>query len=180
MKTKQSSGFFWQQNYLSWILYGLGTLLFALFQMAPHLFPAIAEARPSPLLPFVICVAMFEGPRIGAIIGTFAGLIWGMYAFRLYGLDALILLVLCVVAGLLVQWILRTNFWSGMLLCTGAVLIHTVLEWSLCYALFMHDEMWTILYKVYLPNALYTIALAPAVYYLVLLMAQFIRKRSKS
>lgn len=151
-----------------------------LAQTAPHLFPEILGVRPSPLLLFVICVAIFEGPRIGAIIGAFAGLLWGMYSFRLYGLDAVILVGICVSASLLVQWVLRTNFLSGMILCAGGVLVHNILDWLLCYALFMHEETWDILLKVYLPNALYTLLLAPPVYFLVLAMARFIRKRKNT
>ena len=59
MKTKQSTGFFWLQNYLSWIVYGLGALVIMLMQTAPRLFPVIGYARPTPLILFAICVAMF-------------------------------------------------------------------------------------------------------------------------
>lgn len=177
MKMKQSTGFFWLQNYLSWIVYGAGTLLIMMMQTAPRLFPVMGYARPAPLLLFAICVAMFEGPRIGAIIGVFAGLLWDLYAFRLFGLNALLLLAITVTVGLLVQLILRTNFLSGMLLCVSGVVIHTLLDWLICYALFMHEETWTVLYKVYLPNALYTVLLSPLIYWLVLLLARFIRHR---
>lgn len=177
MKTKQSTGFFWLQNYLSWIVYGLGALLIMMIQTAPRLFPVIAYARPTPLILFAICVAMFEGPRTGAIIGVLAGLLWDLYAFRLFGLNALLLLAITVTVGLLVQLVLRTNFLSGMLLCAAGVLIHTLLEWLICYALFLHEETWTVLYKVYLPNALYTVLLAPVMYWLTLGLARIIRRR---
>lgn len=177
MKTKQSTGFFWLQNYLSWIVYGLGALLIMMMQTAPRFFLVIGYARPTPLILFVVCVAMFEGPRIGAIIGVFAGLLWDLYAFRLFGLNALLLLMITVTVGLLVQLVLRTNFLSGMLLCGAGVLVHTLLDWLICYALFLHEETWTVLYKVYLPNALYTVLLSPLMYWLVLGLARFIRRR---
>lgn len=177
MKTKQSTGFFWLQNYLSWIVYGLGALVIMLMQNAPRLFPVIGYARPTPLILFAICVAMFEGPRIGAIIGVFTGLLWDLYAFRLFGLNALLILAITVTVGLLVQLILRTNFISGMLLCGSGVVIHMLLDWLICYALFMHEETWTVLLKVYLPNALYTVILSPLMYWMVLGLARFIRRK---
>ena len=66
MKTKRSPGSFWSKTYVSWLVYGLMALLFVLMQTAPRFFPAVGYARPVPLVPFVVCVALFEGVRIGA------------------------------------------------------------------------------------------------------------------
>lgn len=177
MKTKQSTGLFWVQNYLTWILYGVGALLFALIQAAPRFLPTIANARPAPLILLAVCVAMLEGPRVGAAVAVLAGLLWDMYSFHVFGLNAILLLSIAVAVGLLVEWFLRSNFLSAMVLCVGGVLVHTLLEWLLCYALFLHEETGSILLKVYLPNALYTILLAPFVYGLVLTTARFLRRR---
>ena len=179
MKTKYSTGLFRSQNTLSWVVYGLSALLLMLLQMAPRCFPVVMNARPEPLVLLVICVALFEGPYFGAGIGMLAGLLWDLYSFRVFGLHALLLLAIGVVVGLLVQLILRANFISGMLLCVGGALCHSLMEWLLCYALFMHVETWTIAAKVYLPNVIYTILLAPIVYLLVLLLARFLRRRSR-
>lgn len=179
MKTKQSAGIFRSQNILSWVLYGVSVFVLLLMQMAPRFFPVVCNARPEPLVLLVVCVAMFEGPQFGAGIGVLAGLLWDMYTFRVFGLHALLLLAIGVVTGLLVQWILRTNFISGMLLCSGAVLTHTLFEWFLCYVLFMHEETWAVAVKVLLPNALYTVLLAPIMYFLVLLLAHFLRRKKR-
>lgn len=180
MKPKRSVRFYMGQNYLSWIMYGVMALLLLLMQTAPHFFPVISNARPSPLLLFAVCVAFFEGPQMGAIIGVAAGLLWDLYAFRLFGLNAFILLFITVAVGLLVQWYLRANFISGMLVCVGGVLVHTLLEWLLCYALFLHEEAGAVLWKVYLPNALYTVLIAPLMYWIVLRMARFLRQQQNT
>ncbi|MBQ8684375.1 MAG: rod shape-determining protein MreD [Clostridia bacterium] len=178
MKTKRSPGSFWSKTYVSWLVYGLLALLVVILQMAPRLFPDVAFARPVPLVPFVVCVALFEGARIGAGVGVIAGLLWDVYAFRLFGLDALLLLAIGLTVGLLVQWLLRANFLSAMLLCSGAVLLHSLLEWLFCYVLFQGEELWTVLAKVYLPNAVYTLVLAPLIYWLALATARFLRRRA--
>lgn len=180
MKTKRSVGFYVGKNYISWLLYGGAALVLMLMQSAPRLFPVICNARPTPLLLFAVCVAFFEGPQTGAVIGVIVGLLWDLYSFRLFGLNAMLLLILCVTVGLLVQWLLRANFLSGMLLCVGGVLAHTLLEWLLCYALFLNEESGAVLARVYLPNALYTIVLSPLMYWLVLLMARFLRRRQNN
>lgn len=180
MKTKQTSGSLRLSNVMPWVLYGLMALLLALLQMAPNGFPFGSLARPTPLVVFVVCVAMLEGPAIGSVMGIVSGLLWNLYAPRLFGYYGLLLMVLGVVVGLLVQWLLRANFPSAMLLCIGAVAAYTLLDWTLCYVLFMRDEVWLVLLKVYLPNALYTVLLAPCTYWLVLWMARLLRRRKRT
>ena len=179
VKTKYSVGLFRSQNTLSWLVYGFSALLLMLLQMAPRCFPVVMNARPEPLVLLVVCVAMFEGPYFGAGIGVLAGLLWDLYSFRVFGLHAMLLMLIGVAVGLLVQLILRTNFLSGMLLCMYAVLVHTFLEWLLCYVLFLNDESIAVLLNVYLPNALYTVLLSPFVYLITLLLARMLRRQKR-
>lgn len=177
MKTKKASGLFRMQTLWTWILYGALSLLIALMQMSPRCFPEVVFARPTPLVIFVICVAMLEGPEVGAIIGMVSGLLWDLQSFRVFGYYGLILLCFGLIVGLLVQWFLRANFLSAMVLCVGGVIAYTILDWLIRYVLFIEPEMMTVLIKMYLPNALYTVALSPLMYALVLLLARFLRRR---
>lgn len=178
MKTKRRVGFLLSRNALSWVVYGLLTLLVLLFQNAPRFFPTVWHARPIPLVLLVVCIALFEGVRLGAGIGLLAGLMWDVYSFRLFGYDALILLLIGVTVGLLVQWLLRANFLSALLLCTAAVLTYTLTEWLFCHVIFQKQEIWTLLLEAYLPNALYTLVLAPLMIWLVLQIARYLRRRN--
>ena len=180
MKTKRSSGSFWSKTYVSWLVYGLLTLAILLMQTAPRFFPAVMFARPVPLVPCVVCVALFEGARIGAGVGLLAGLLWDVYAFRVFGFDALILMAIGLAVGLLVQWLLRANFLSALLLCSGGILLQAVLEWLFCHVLFEKEELLKVLLTVYLPNAAYTLVLVPPIYWLALAVARFLRKRANS
>ena len=177
MKTKQASGSMRLRNVVPWVLYGTIALVLALFQMSPNGFPTIGYARPEPLVVFVVCVAMLEGPAIGSIMGVVSGLLWNLYTPRLFGYYGLMLMLFGVIVGLLVQWLLRANFLSAMLLCLGAVVAYTVLDWALCYVLFMDAETWTVLVHVYLPNALYTVLLSPFMYWLILWIARLLRRK---
>lgn len=180
MNNKKSSGLFRTQNYWTWILYGALVLIVALMQMSPRFFPVIAHARPTPLVLIAVCVAMLEGPAVGAIIGTVAGLLWDMYSDRIFGYYGLILFGIGLIVGLLIQWLLRANFLSAMLLCVGGVLVYTLLDWLICYVLFLREEIWTVLVSVYLPNALYTALLSPLAYGGILLLARFLRRKKKA
>ena len=177
MKSKKSSGSVRIQQYWSWILYSVVVLVIALMQMAPRCFPVIAFARPTPLILFTVCVAMLEGPTIGSVMGEVAGLLWDLYSLRVFGYYGLMLMLIGLTVSLLVQWLLRANFLSAMLLCIGGVIVYTLLDWSICYVLFLHDEMVTVLLRVYLPNAAYTMLLSPFMYWFVLILARFLRRK---
>lgn len=180
MKSKKNSGSFRLQQYWSWILYSAVVLVVALLQTSPNGFPVIAFARPTPLVLFVVCVAMLEGPAVGSVMGVVAGLLWNLYSSRVFGYYGLMLMAIGLTVSLLVQWLLRANFLSAMLLCVSGVAVYTLLDWLLCYVLFLHDEMGTVLVRVYLPNALYTILLSPLMYWLVLTLARFLRRKRET
>ena len=121
------------------LLIGLAALAVLLMQTAPHLFLSLWGARPVPIVLLVVCVALCEGAQAGAIIGALSGLLWGIYSFRLFGFDALVLMLIGLTAGLLVEWLLRANLLTALLLCTGASLAQALLEWLFCYVLFFKD-----------------------------------------
>lgn len=179
MKMKQSSGLR-IQTYTPWVIYGVTVLLIAAMQMSPRFFPVIAFARPTPLILFTVCVAMLEGPAIGSVMGMMAGLLWNLYSDRIFGYYGLMLMLIGLAVSLLVQWWLRANFLSAMLLCVSGVLLYTLVDWLICYVLFMHQEMGAVLLRVYLPNALYTVLLSPLMYYFVLGTARLLRRKKNA
>ncbi len=179
MRKKRVGGLFRHRKYSSILLYSAGALFLMLLQTAPNAFPTIWYARPVPLVPYVVCVGVFEGAKAGALMGTLSGLLWGLYSFRLFGFDALVLLAIGLVAGLLVEWLLRANFLTSVLLCTGAVLLQALLEWFFTYVIFDREDLLAILIQVYLPNCLYTILLMPLIYWCVLCLARFVRRNKE-
>lgn len=181
MKTRVNTGPFQnllqKKNYILWLVYGLSTLLVVILQSAPRFFPVVFFARPAPLIVFVICVAVLGGARTGATIGVLAGLLWGVFSSRLFGFDALLLLMFGLATGLLVEWFLRANFFSALMLSSCGVLLHVLLEWLICYVIFGKENLAEILFKVLLPNGIYTVLLTPLVYGFSLLLARFVRRQ---
>ena len=179
MSRKHLTGLFRHKNYISWVIYGVAALLLMLLQTAPRVFPSIFGARPLPLIPFVVCAAILEGAKAGAVIGALSGLLWGVYAFRLFGFDALLLMLIGLTVGLLVEWFLRANLLSASVLCTGAVLLWTLADWLCFWVIPLREQPGAVLLRVLLPNALYTVLLSPLVYWMVLTLARFIRRRNR-
>lgn len=180
MNQRRFPGLFRHKNYLSFLVYGLAALVVLLLQSAPHLFPSLWGARPVPVVLLVVCVALCEGAQAGAIIGGLAGLLWGIYSFRLFGFDALVLMLIGLTAGLLVEWLLRANLLSALLLCAGACVAQALLEWLFCYVIFFKEQVFAVLVQVYLPNCLYTVVLTPLMYWLVLGLARMIRRNVRT
>lgn len=168
---------FRHKNISSLILYGVGALLILILQNAPSFFPTIWYARPLPLISYVVCVAALEGAKAGAIIGALSGVLWGLYAMRVFGFDALLLMLIGLVAGLLVEWLLRANFLSSMLLCAASALVYALIEWFCSYIVFYKPTAFSVLFQAYLPNCLYTILLSPVVYWVVLRLARLLRRK---
>ena len=162
--------------YLRWFAYGMVLLLVSVLQSSPRVFPVIGGAHPFPLLPTVVCIAMFEGPLVGAGVGVGAGALWAMYTDRLFGFDALLLLVLGCLCGLLVQVLIRNN-WLSALLLNGAVLVtYTLVDWLMRYVLFSDEGAWLALRAILLPNMLYTFVLSPLLYFLIYRVARGLRE----
>ncbi len=162
--------------YLRWIAYGMILVAVSLIQAAPRLFPAVGGAHPSPLILAVVCIAMFEGPLAGAAVGVGSGLLWALYADRLFGLDALLLMVVGCICGLLVQVLLRNNWMTAILLNGAVILAYTLLDWLLQYVLFAESHAFYALWHILLPNALYTFVLAPVMYWLSYRVARNLRE----
>lgn len=162
------------------LTYGVMLVLLAVWQAAPNGFPTVAGVRPFPLLAVAVCVAMFEGPVKGGVIGMSAGLLWDLYADRLFGFRGLLLLAIGCAVGLLVQQLLRNNLLSALLLSAGTCLAFTVLDWFFVYVLFRQPEALYILFRRLLPSAVYTWALTPLLYGLSLLAARWLRRGEKN
>lgn len=177
MGRKRFGDAFRHKNISSFLLYGIGALVVLLLQNAPSFFPTILYVRPVPLIVYVTCVAVLEGAKAGAFIGVLSGALWGLYAFRVFGFDALLMMVIGVAVGLMVEWLLRSNFLSAMLLSGVAVLTYELVEWLFSYVVFYKQTAVEVLIKAYLPICLYTIVLSPLIYWLVLLFARLLRRK---
>ena len=164
-------------RYLKWTAYGLLILGAGRMQRPPRGFPAVSGARPLQLTPIVVSIAMFEGPVGGAAAGIAGGLLWDLYADRLFGFSALFLMAICCACGLLVRLLIRNNLLSAMLLFSGALLTQGLMDWFFNYVLWMKEDPLYMLGRMLLPDMAYTLVVSPLLYGLTLLIAKTLRKR---
>lgn len=156
--------------------YGLLILFLGLWQAAPHGWPTIAGGHPLLLIPAVMATAMFTGPIGGAAAGVGAGVLWSLYANRLFGFDALLLMILGCAAGLLVRLLMRNNPLSALWLTAGGTVIHSLFSWLCMEWLSGRPEAGAVLWHTVLPSTVYTVVLGVPVYGLVRLTAKLLRR----
>ncbi|MCI8553406.1 MAG: rod shape-determining protein MreD [Clostridiales bacterium] len=164
-------------RYLKWAAYGALIVLACLLQGAPRLIPEVLGGRPLLIIPTVVFIAMFTGPYGGAAAGIAGGLLWDLYADRLFGFNALILMAMCCTAGLLTRMLLRNNLLSALLLSSAALLLQGLLDWYFNYVLLGGGEPLYHLLRLTLPNFVYTLLLSPLLYGAVRLTARLLRKK---
>lgn len=164
-------------RYWQWGGYGLLILLTCIVQSTPRLIPELFGAKPLPVIPLTVCIAMFTGPVGGAAAGVAIGFLWDMYALdRLLGYHSLLLLVVGCAVGLLIQLLMRNNLLSAVLLTFGALLSVGLIDWLLLYLLLARQDAVPALIDPILINSLYTLFITPLVYGLTLLISRLVKR----
>ncbi|NLN81783.1 MAG: rod shape-determining protein MreD [Clostridiales bacterium] len=164
-------------RYLKWTAYGLVILLTVILQSLPHFPPEIGNARPSMIIPVVVCIAMFEGPVGGASAGVAGGILWDLFSNRLFGFNALLLLIVCCACGLMSQLLIRNNLISSALMTTAALFIHGMIEWLVYDLGFEGEQAFNALLWFRIPGFFYSLLLTPALYFAVYSVAKLLRNR---
>lgn len=140
-------------------------LLVALLQNTVGFLPSFFGFRAMPLIPAVVCAAMFERELPGMFFGVFAGLLWDSASASGSNYNAFLLTILAFVCGALITHMMRNNFLTAILLSTGALLVYG----SCCFVRDLviggHlDGAYKIL-TFYLPSGLYSLLFLPVLYF---------------
>lgn len=145
-------------------------LLFVLYILVitPNIIPRFFGTAPLVLLPFSIAVAMIEGEFVGGIMGGISGLLVDITSSRVQGFSALIFLLLCVAAGLLVEYLIRQNYISFIILCFFSLSTYILLEYLFFHLITNNKFGLYMLINKGLPLLFYTLIVSPLLYYIVL------------
>ncbi len=148
--------------------------VFVLLILAVHilqntrgLFPEIFGVKANLLIPLVICIGMFEREIAGAVLGMLAGILWDSVSRMGDGYNALLLMLAGAAAGLLIDYLMRNNLMTALLLSGFACLIYSVF-----YVVFFLlangvDSTGYLLIRYYIPAAVYSFLFTPLWYIIV-------------
>ena len=147
------------------LTYIVTMVLLYVLQTTPGLLE-IFGSKPNFVIPAAACIAMLEGEFVGGLYGALAGLLCDHSGYAFFGFNAIILLVACVAAGLLVIYMLRPTIVNYILLLAGVLFVKGLLDYLLNYVMWGYSSVWMVLVYDILPGIIYTLAVSPLVYYL--------------
>lgn len=144
------------------ILFLLSILFFMLDNvLVPFL--AIKTIYPSLLLVFIICYSIVNGKWEGLWLGVFCGLLQDIYFANVFGLNALINMIICITAGLIGDNIFKEkilipvvacfslSFLKGALLLTVLYFLKTNINFKDIFFIALYDTVISVIVykKVY-------------------------------
>lgn len=142
-----------------------------ILQNTRGLFPEIFGVKANPLIPLVICIGMFEREIAGAVLGMLAGILWDSVSPMGDGYNALLLMLAGAAAGLLIDYLMRNNLMTALLLSGFACLIYSVfyVVFFLLANLLANgvDSTGYLLIRYYIPAAVYSFLFTPLWYIIV-------------
>lgn len=156
-----------KKNIIRCIIWGLLIAAGFLIQSTYGLQWHIGNVQILIMLPFVSCICMFEKERGACWFGLFAGFLLDMVSPSMIGYNALIMLILCTLIGLVSSNCLRNTLLSN--LAVGAVFIF--LDESLYWLFFIEFKQTAgasaTYLSVYLPSILLSIIMIIPVFFII-------------
>lgn len=132
-------------------------LIVAIMQSIPQLSVEIFGVRPLLLIPITVCLSMFEREIVGGYLGLLSGVLWDITSLKLPGSNAIILLIIGVVCGLLITNFMQSNLFSALILNLGAAFFYAILDYTgMEFAYNRQDALYSLLHHI-LPQMIYTV-----------------------
>lgn len=152
-------------NVFKWAVYTVIIVLLSVFQLQASFYPRFMDVTPLFLIPAVIAVSMFEGETAGGIFGIIAGLIWDSGTGRIFGFNALFLMIIGICAGLFIKYLFKNTALNAFLFTIFFTFTHETLTWFFFYYMTAtHDIVFAFL-KIILPTVCLTLVFALPIFY---------------
>ncbi len=153
-----------KQKTIKYFCYFLVIVLADLLQNVSGLFPEIAGSRCFLLLPAAIFFSMGENILAGSFIGLFAGLLWDLSSTVHMGFNCIFIMLFCLIASALTTYITRDTFMANMLMTAVTIVLYCLIYWLFFIVIKGSGNEASVLFKFYLPCAIYTAVLSPVLW----------------
>ena len=170
---------FEKELYIKRILFLILISITAVFQNTPVL-PVLGNAHAWVLIPLVVSIAMNEKSVPSMFFGILAGVLWDFASEAIDGYYAIVFCVIAFTCSMLVNFVMRNNIMSALLLSFVAVGAVTLLNWLL-FVVFKHygSNSYTLL-NYYIPSGVYTFVFTPISYYITLAISKRFKTDSRA
>lgn len=166
-------------KWIRYFAYTIELLVLFMVQETPGLIPPLFGARPVLLIPVALSIALYESEKASMTFGLLSGLLIDFGISETLGFHALLLAVVCYYIGLMAANLIKTNFFTAMILVTGTSAALFLLQWFFYFMIFHYEDAGYILYTHYLPRFCYTVAVMPIAYYFNRALALQIRAKEE-
>lgn len=148
--------------------------LFFIFILIGHVlqntsgfFPEIFGVRAYFLISLTVVLGLFERELPGALYGIFAGALWDSVSGLGDGFNALYLMLIGALCGILINTVMRNNLRTACLLSAAAHLLYALLYLVFFLLAEGVDSVGFLFLRYLLPSALYSLLFTPVFYYIV-------------
>jgi len=153
--------------YIRRVVFVLAIFFVAAIQNTPHLFPTVFGAHAFLLIPFIISISMFERDIASTMFGILAGALWDVSSSWGDGFNALYLMIIATITGMLINYLMRNNLSTAFLISGVSIALYTVLHWFFFVICRGIEGGGLLLFTFYFPSAIYTFLFTPVFYILV-------------
>ena len=142
-------------------------VLTAVIQHTPAFNFSIGSLSPMLLVPFTVCVAMYERSMTGLAFGVLAGALWDFASTGADGMFTLMLATIGFFTGMAVTFYVRNRLISAFALTFISSCAVSIAYWMLFVLRKGFDGTWIVLATHFIPLAVYTTAFTVVYYYLI-------------
>ena len=126
----------------------------------------ISIGASTPILPLILCVAMglMRGRKVGLWTGFFSGLFIDLFYGSLFGFYALIYMYVGFISGYAFRSFYDDDLKVPIFLVAGTDLLYNLAVYGLQFLLRGRLGFWTYIYRIIIPEIVYTVFLTIIVY----------------
>lgn len=130
--------------------------------------------KPVLLIPIAVCIAVNNNQIGSAVTGAVCGFLIDIACGRLFGYDAVILTIFCILASLLFELYLRNRFFNVFVISAVAAFIQGCLDYKFYYEIWNYDGVERIFRKVTIPVWALTAVSTVFIYLVIRLINHFL------
>lgn len=149
---------------------------FVLIIIIAHLYATVdVGGLPKPLLliPISLCISMMQSEMTAAMTGLICGFLIDAAGGKLFGFNAMLLMIFCMLTSLLFLHFCRQNVLNLIWVTAVATLAQGSLDFFFFYAIWGYDDVDRIFSGMFLPSMIFTVIASPIIYFLM----KFIEKK---
>ncbi len=168
IKTPREKKVLFLKSALRWMLYCL-LIFFAFVYMTSG-----TSMKPIILLPIALCISVYNEPVTSAVTGTVCGFLTDISCGKLFGYNAVVFTIFCVLLSLLFDLYLKRRFFNIFVTASVLEFIHGWLDYRFYYGIWNYDNVDLIFRDMTVPVWIYTVIATVFVYLIIKMINHFL------